>query len=207
MAIDWETALSNISNIFVAVAAIIAAFVAARGLKTWQDELRGRAKYESARRLFLAVLQLRYEINDIRSPVQFLRKDDEDYMREHGIDPVHYHSGNPSQRQNAQRAWYDSRWRTVSQAMREIEAAELEAEVVLGPASIQDMKALKGLARELWIAIRRYIDTIASPEPESSRQTSQEVDNVIYSAKDDEFTLRLDEAVETIRAKFVTYLG
>lgn len=60
-------AISDITNIIVALAAVAGAVIAGVALRTWRHELHGRADFELARRIMRAVYQLGNEIRQIRN--------------------------------------------------------------------------------------------------------------------------------------------
>jgi len=202
-----EEVLNNLSDIIVAIAAIATVLLAWRGLKTWQDELRGKAGYEAAYQYLLAALKLRREIQYIRSPVQSLLEEDVAYFKEHGIDPEDFISDIPTVKKPAMRAWYHFRWQPISQALQELEAAALDAEAVLGEDAIQEMQTFWRLIAELHTAMRRHLNSITETDSELRKEIHQAVDAVIDSSGDDDFTNRLNNAIHQIRVRLQQHLG
>lgn len=196
-----------ISNVIIAMAAVATAILARRGLRTWQEELRGKAGYDAAYQYLFAALKLRREIQAIRSPVQFLTEEDWAHFTERGIRGEDYLSHIPAVRMPAVKAWYHFRWQPVRQAMQELEAAALDAQTVIGDDAVQEMRTFRRLMAELHTAIRRYLNSITETDPESRKTINREVDPVIYSSEDDDFSNRLNGAIRLIREKLQQHLG
>lgn len=62
-----DTCVTAIANIVLAVSAATGAVVAIVGLRTWRRELRGRTDFDLARRVMLAVYELRNEFRHVRN--------------------------------------------------------------------------------------------------------------------------------------------
>lgn len=61
--------LSSISNMVVAISAVVAAVCAAMGLRTWRHELRGRVDFDLARRIRRASLMVQDAFERARNPL------------------------------------------------------------------------------------------------------------------------------------------
>lgn len=64
---DDCNAINTIANAVIAVSALLGAFVAGLGLKTWRNELHGRTEYDLAKRILTNVYLVRNEIQQIRN--------------------------------------------------------------------------------------------------------------------------------------------
>lgn len=65
---NWEEAISVISAITVALAAVVAAHAAKRGLDTWRLQMRGKNEYKIARDLLVSLYKYRDAICEVRQP-------------------------------------------------------------------------------------------------------------------------------------------
>jgi hypothetical protein len=202
-----EEVLNNLSNIVVALAAIATVWLASRGLKTWQDELRGKAGYDAAYRYLVAALKLRREIQNIRNSFQSFREDDAAYLRERGIDPDDHLSHNPAKRARGERAWYDHRWQPVVDAMQELEAVALDAEAVLGEEAVQELVEMRKILVELWAAIKKHLNSISETDPNKRRDLALEAIGIVHSDGNDAFSNRLNDTIRQIRARLRPHLG
>ena len=59
--------VSALANVVMAVAVLGGAIIAARGLKTWREDLHGRADFELARRVMRSVYELRTQMQQMRN--------------------------------------------------------------------------------------------------------------------------------------------
>jgi hypothetical protein len=64
--------VSLLSNICVGVSAIVVAGVSVYGIWQWQRELKGRSKFEIAKKMTLLAFQFQDELRTARSPATFL---------------------------------------------------------------------------------------------------------------------------------------
>jgi hypothetical protein len=107
--------ITVIATCVVAVASVAGLLVAILGLQTWRTQLEGTAHFDLARRLLLAVYELRDAIDNVRHP--FLSSGEAA-----GGDP-----DTPWQI-----AAYENRWTGVRAAMVQLQAATREADVCFG---------------------------------------------------------------------------
>jgi len=64
---DDYSVITHVTNIVLAVAALGGVIIAALGLRTWRQELHGRADFELARRIMRGVYELRNQIRQMRN--------------------------------------------------------------------------------------------------------------------------------------------
>ena len=70
---SWFVELvSLLSNICVGVSAIVVAGMSVYGIRQWQRELKGRSKFEIARKMTLLAFQFQDELRTARSPATFV---------------------------------------------------------------------------------------------------------------------------------------
>ena len=143
-------------DMVISVATIVGAVVAIKGINTWYREHTGKAEYEVARRWLRAVYSVRDAISSVRDPLitsqefveaaKFFRDDDteaifEENEKDSGLGNV-----------------YRFRWIGVRQAVSEMSAESLEAEVLWGGKSIELKGKLIRLCNQLSYAIDDYLE-------------------------------------------------
>ena len=169
--------VSVLSQVVLAGAAVWGAMIAARGLRTWRDQLRGGTEYDLARRVLGAAIDVRESINRIRLDVMAAAADSAE------------------------------QWTSVADAWATLRAASLEAEVVWGKGIHAEIEPLQTCMRTLRSALRRYVRATTQPRARTlTEQEYEELDAVIYDrsepGNDDAYTTELSAAVDCIE----TYL-
>lgn len=69
--ITFSELFELIKYIFLSFTGIVGSIVAWKGLNTWQRQITGQHKYETAMKLLRCLIQVRTDINSIRSPVNY----------------------------------------------------------------------------------------------------------------------------------------
>ncbi|WP_043319744.1 hypothetical protein [Microbulbifer sp. HZ11] len=139
-----------IKDIILAVAAATTAFIAYRGVARWQEELKGKASFETARSLIRATYKLRDEIDYCRSPFIPASEFPENYSPLGDRDP--------KIEGDAYLHIYRNRWQPVSDAVQEFEASILEAEALWGSELKEKSEMLRTCVRDLKSAIQTVIE-------------------------------------------------
>ena len=143
---EW---FSICKDVFVSIAACVTAYVAIKGVGTWQKELRGKASFDVARELIKSIYLLRDEIKRCRSP--FIWGDEF---------PDYYDSFGKRTKEEEGRAWayvYTKRWKPAAKATQAFEACALEAEVLWGDEIRKKKDELKKWVVQLHGGIEAYI--------------------------------------------------
>ena len=138
-----------LSDVAVGLAALVAAYVAWRGLKTWKEQLSGTTEYELARRVLRALYAHRDAISGVRHPFMSVEEM-----------TVHDDAGEMSREQVRHRGLakaYQARWDRVVAARSELAAELLEAEVLWGVELGSRFRAIDALERELFVAVGMYV--------------------------------------------------
>ncbi len=148
--------ISAAKDIVVASAALVTAGIAYAGLDKWRSELRGRADFDTARRLALATYRLRNALRQARDPLILGNEF-----------PSGYHANlgrkDDDEESAAWRHIYSNRWAPVMHAVQELDAAALEAEASMWQGNVrQTVEALRGCTWELRTAMESKIDDAAS---------------------------------------------
>lgn len=141
--------VSAISDIVIAIAALVTAGVAVKGLDTWSEQLKGTAHFEVARSLVKATYKLRNAIADFRSPLI------------HGVEFPEGFSvtrGSSEERAEAYLYVFRERWKPISESIQEFDAQSLEAEALWGEEVSANTETLRRLVWNLWIAVDCYVE-------------------------------------------------
>ncbi len=107
--------ISPASDVIVAVAAIVTACMAIRGLQVWKRQVRGQSEYECARRLLASIRQVQYSFESARSPLGFTSEGE-------GFSGM-----------------FDDRIRIMDAAFREMRTHGINAEVLWGSEKIRGL--------------------------------------------------------------------
>ena len=148
--------ISAAKDVIIAGAAVATASIAYSGLNKWRAEIRGRADFETARRLTLATYQLRDALRQARSPLILAQEFPEGY---------HEHFGAKKSDEEEADAWrhvYSNRWAPVMKVVQELDAAALEAEAAMWPGNVREtVDALRVCASDLFGAMESMIENAA----------------------------------------------
>ena len=143
--------VSLVRDIVVTLAAVVTGTVAVLGLKSWSQELKGKAEFDAARSLIRSTYLLRDKFHESRSPFVSGAEFPEGYS---GGDPT-----NTPQREG--QAWVhvlNNRFAPVFDALREFEAHALEAESLWGQSVPEPVDALRHCVRELQVAMEAVVE-------------------------------------------------
>ncbi len=205
--------ISEFTDICLSFAAIATPIIAFSGLKTWQQELRGKAYFELARSLIRATYKLRDTLQTARNPTQLTSE----WLE--GYDPL---SKNPkvTERENNSH-FYTNRWKPVAEAVRELEAQQFEAEVLWGMEIKNKIEELIICAHLFSVSMDMKIneDEIAktAPDPEEYRDDLKNdklyndlKDNISWNGIGDADTTplgkRITVAVKEIKEQLSLYI-
>lgn len=185
-----------LSDVAVGMAAVVAAYVAWRGLKTWKEQLSGTTEYELARRVLRALYTHRNAINGVRHPFMSVEEMPEpedagemsrEQVRHHGIAKA-----------------YQARWDRVMAARRELDAELLEAEVLWGAELGSRFKAIDALERELFVAVGTHVQqhdpALHARRREALERRAATRRDVLFGNFDDGPDPYLSEYVAAVRA-------
>lgn len=155
MCITTPELVTAFKDIVLALAAIVTATVAVKGLTTWNRQLRGTAGFEVARALARSAYKVRDTLQDCRSPV----------LSDHEFPPGHHEAGvkrSPEHEAKGYAFVYTNRWSAVWQAMQEFDTNVLEAEALWGQSIRIATDPLRKVVREVNVAIDAFIANAAS---------------------------------------------
>ncbi len=177
-----------------------AIYVALRGLTAWRRQLRGNTEFDVARRTLHATYRLREAVNGVRAPfvaveemVQGMKEaglSDEDIASEKNFDKM---SGFA----------YSLRWRSVSDAVVDLDVLCLEAEAIWGKEIPGRIAALLECVKVLRIDIQMYLEEKLYQGPRHDLNEFKQRMNgyrktIFASSNSDEFSIRLQNSIEVI---------
>lgn len=180
-----DSLVQDLASIATAIAAVVGVGIAWRGLRSWRDEVRGRAKYDVARRVLRAVYEVRNGIVVVRSP--FIRDGEAGAER----------SDDDRERARPGRERRDLRWQTVTRPMADLQVALLDAEVLFGSPFADAFKELYQLVHELGLNRRYLAEGLANPEMARARgEAWEKIGGIaLSSGPTDEFEARLNGVI------------
>jgi hypothetical protein len=191
------------------VAALVAAWVAWRGLEAWRVQLHGKTEYDLARRVLRAVLKVRDQIAFVRHPFVPAAETMEAY-RAAGINPAEVDL--PKDDNRAAQLVYLKRWQPLAAAASDLSVEILEAEVLWGRSS-RDLEAeLRQLIGELNTAITIYQRDVHTQHynPERAEKAAERLEKsfaiVFGGVPDDAFAKRVESVVERFEAMLRPHL-
>ena len=196
--------IAVIKDIVLALAAIVTATVAIKGLTTWDRQLRGTAGFEAARAVAKSAYKVRDTLQDCRSP----------FLSSHEFPPEYYESRSnraPEQKAKGYAFLYTNRWSPVWQAMQEFDANVLEAEALWGQSIRTATDPLRKVVRELNIAIDAIIANAASGGEDfsSDRDFEKKIRSMVSAVRTDsknEVNIQLATAVQLIDDQLLPHL-
>lgn len=163
------------------------------GLTTWRRQLRGTSEYDVAKGAVLMTYQVRDAMQAVRSPMLYLRKEEVEAGR----------------KLEEEQRIYDERMQRLQEKWAELRTLSLEARVIWGEkaeARFAPVKALIGeLRAEIWLHFwlkGAYAGPGATVDNNSGRVAAN--DKLVYGSDDDEFSKRIDVAVNKVEEFFKT---
>lgn len=177
---------SFVKDVIYFLIAAAGLWVAWQGLFTWREQIKGHVEYETARRLYRAVLKLRDAMSYVRNP---------------GIWPSESAEAEekyPKEEKGTTNAVYRMRWEKMIDTLSELQAEQLEGEVLWGKEVIEKIKPMRACVTKLNIAISNMFRS-----PEYRVRSAKEEHEIIYEARYDEqnidaFSKEIDAAVDSV---------
>lgn len=191
-----------LSDTMVAVAAAVTAVVAIKGLKTWQQELHGRAEFDAARNLIRGTYKLRDALTVCRSPLVHAHEFPAGYG---GALATH-------SRDEEAAAWthvYRNRWEPLIEVFQDFEAHALEAEAIWGAAVAARVEEVRKCVRELKSGMEAVISDkgAGGDDFRLNPPFGQEMRALVSATgKENELTVAIQSAVAGMEAELRPHL-
>ena len=175
------------------VPAYVGAGVAVWGLWTWKRQLQGSDQYQVAKRLLKATLEYRNAIQEARNPFGLAETE----------------AGGPENERQRMALRWERKFEPIGRTRTSLEAELLEATVLWGGDIRGQFDPLFSLEGELFVMALEQVDAVgADGEPElnvAARRTARKA--ILYHRQGDDFSARLDRAVEVVEAMLRPRIG
>jgi hypothetical protein len=202
MTIDCLVQYTSIAkDTVLTIAAVVGAYVALRGLSTWNRQLKGGVEYDLTRRILKCTYRLREAIKGVRNPVIWANEmptpPDTEASKMSKELQRHYGLANA----------YQKRWDKVTEVRTDLQTEMLEAEAIWGRIVYEKFEPLFKLQQELFSFVYINVSARDPDKPEQSRAAYQEImqkkRDILYdlsSETPDEYTQDVTRAVEAIES-------
>lgn len=188
--------IATVLNVLTAAGAVATAMIAWVGVKNWRQQLHGQTEYELARRLLRSVYRVRDAVLSARSPwidagemVMALTASGAD------LDSIKSEEFS----RHGTRAAYALRWNRIRDALSDMDADVLEAEVLWGQELRETLKPIDEITTSLYLAMRQ--------EPRLSSELrpgvrDRELQDVLFGVTNETspFTSRVEQAIRRAEA-------
>ncbi len=196
MTMTYLEIFTAIKEAILALAAMVTAGAAISGLRTWKQELKGKAEFEAARTLAKATYKLRDELGYLRAPF-FLGSE--------------FPEGD-SESESAHRHLFTNRWRPVIEAINTFETAALEAESLWGGGIRANTDRLMACVTTLRVATESFLNDklVRGENFKTDREFGKKTHADLFcTASDAENPLSaaIKEAVATVEATVKPHLA
>lgn len=190
--------VSALADSITAVAAAGGAVVAAMGLATWREQLKGRTQYDLARRMLEKTYRLREAIRSARNPV--ILGGEFHAAAEEETDGEETHPGATDEYNDAIAAVYDQRWKHVAEIKSDLEADAFEAEALWGSEETDEaLEPLRDFHGRFFAVMNEHVmrlrGGIHAPNAERGREIRR---RFLGGGEEDELGDQLDEAIVQI---------
>jgi len=202
-ALDPEC-VSALSDLALAVAALITAGTAVLGLRSWRREVHGRARFEAARGLARATYALRNELERVRSPFISATEFPEGYFSRAS-------TATADENAKAYSHLFARRWEPLWQALKDFDAQTLEAEVFWGQQARTASDSLIRAVTQLQAATESFIanEQAGNMDFETDRDFGMRVRQDLFASRgnaENELSKHIAKAVAAIEALLTTHL-
>lgn len=161
--------LGIVKDVILASAAVVGAYVALRGLNTWNRQLKGGVEYDLTRRLLRTTYRLREAIKSVRNPIMWsaeMPTPSEEERKGMSREAIHHYG---------QGRAYQLRWDKVAEIRNDLQTELLEGEVLWGSELHKTYEPLFKLQQELFVTIHTYLRATDPTRPERSREATQQL--------------------------------
>jgi len=198
--------LSIVRDVVLGLSAIAVAFFAWLGLKTWRRELTGRARFETARNMMRIGFELKDNFGWVRHPL----------TKSYEYADRTTQSEESDAESQVLNEWHakTKRLNSVVESLNKIIEVQWEAEILLNEISVQSIKEAIQSYREsygdLSSAISTYFeiryDEAQTKELYKDPKWLRGLKKIIYSATNDDFSQKIDEATEKLSSALKQYV-
>ena len=193
--------VSFLKDILIGLSALTAAIIGIIGLRQWRAELKGKTKFETARKLALLSFEFRDKFKSARAPLTFAS---ESAQRQKGDNET------PEEAQLLDEYFArEKRLKPLQETLKKLNIANWEAEIILNENNL--IQSLNDAFITLLASTHTYFDTkikqVRSPlrGPVQEEAWLQSHHKIIYGIED-EFSQSIDDAVNTLTQKLRRYI-
>ncbi|CAE6754484.1 hypothetical protein [Paraburkholderia aspalathi] len=185
-----------VKDVALAVAGVVTALVARKGLNNWLRELGGRTKFEAALALMRASYSLREALFNCRAPLVVAAEFPAGY-KQGGINP------STNDEVNAWNHVFKHRWSHVATSLKEFDTRGLEVEAIWGTHAREATQRLSCCVSILYAAIESYVDNCVS-EGENfkvDREFSKKIRSEVFGTRnsaDNKLTTDILTAIQAL---------
>jgi len=193
--------LNILKDFILSGSALVGAYVAVKGLNTWQRQLKGQVDHELARRLLVTLFKYRDALSGVRHPALFayeMPTPPQNEGRHYSQEEIRYYGTSKA---------YQTRWDKVQAERTKLYADLLEAEALWGEELKKLFSKLYGLEHELFITVRQYLDLMNPETPTATKDAVEKIRrnkrDILYddlSEEPDEFKKDIKNAMEQIES-------
>jgi hypothetical protein len=195
---DVEKISGVVKDLATGGAAVTAAIIAVKGLKTWKRQLLGNTNYDLARRFLRATYKLREAIRYVRMPFMSAAE----IIEARKAVGLSVDTDTLGGKEN-ERVTYQIRWRKLSDALVEFNAELLESEALWGKNIRARSELLLKCVGELNGAINEWLRS----RTHLNEARDIEVVAIIYDAgESNSYSDRLGSAIEAIENELRPHL-
>ncbi len=194
-------AVACIKDAVVALSALGTVTVAVYGVTQWKNEIKGKERFEAAKRLMRAAYKLRDRMQEARNP--FIP------VGEFPDQSAYSTGASPQERAKGLAHVYEQRWWRVAEVLSELDEATFEAEVLWGEDIKVKAERLKDCARRLYAAFKTNITLVAqSSSSGSDNDLQDEIRKIVSwgSEKPDKFEEEVKEKIGDIEKTLRPFL-
>jgi hypothetical protein len=195
--------MSTISDIVVAVAAIIVAVSGLYGLLQWKRELKGKQKFELARRIAINAFEFRDRFHFARSPLTF---GSESADRPRAPDETR-------EAASVSDEWFarGKRMEALRNTARLLHEASWEASILLDQDIPGLIQPLETSLRDLWVSFQTHFQSLLMNAkrpnaPALDADRLEEHYRRVYGMPDDDVAKAVDAAVENLVERVRDYV-
>lgn len=172
--------ITAIATCVVAVVTGAGVVIAARGLRSWREQLEGSAHFDLARRLLLQVYRLRDAIEGVRRPWMDISE-----------------AGDTHRDLPWEVSAYEERWKLVVDARAPLEVCVYEAQILWDDEARELWRLLMGQTQRLYVTLGTFARYLQEAK---DNQLTQEERDVLYGSDDDAFSVELTGIVDKFEA-------
>ena len=193
---DWFIeGVSTISNVIIGLSAIAVAAIGFAGLQQWRRELRGKSRFELARRIAVIAFDFRDRFHTARNPFTFAgeyadrtRAPDETPQATNVLDEWHARGKRLEELRTAGRLLHEASW---------------EASVLLDEEVTQLILPLENSLRDLSVSFQTYfqsqmMNANRPHAPARDQEWLQPHHRTVYGTSDDPIAMNVDQGVEDL---------